>query len=155
VHSLVVNTGDVGPVELTRIECVRLLATNSVGRLCVVEAGCPIALPVNYRLVFADEDDPVIVIRVRSGGVLDQPDTAVGFEIDGTDRITETGWSVLARGTLRDGFVDAAPPWLHYWNPRPWVGSRDQWLYLPVERVTGRQLIVPSAETSVRVSGYL
>jgi uncharacterized protein len=142
-------------VDLDHADCLRLLGTHAVGRLCVIEKGYPVAFPVNYRLVFESDDRPVVVIRARSGGVLDIPGAKVGFQLDGIDPIDETGWSVLARGELRDGLVADAPDWLRYWNPRPWAGLRNQWLYLPVEEVSGRRLLVTATEWAVRVTGYL
>jgi hypothetical protein len=142
-------------VDLGSDECLRLLATHAVGRLCVLEDSYPVAFPVNYRLVYETDSKPVIVVRARAGGVLDVAGSKVGFQIDGHDVIDETGWSVLARGLLRDGLVDDAPQWLRYWNPRPWAGPRDRWLYLPVDSVTGRRLLVTVAEWAIRVTGYL
>jgi uncharacterized protein len=126
----------VAAVDLGRDECLRLLGTNAVGRLCVIEGGYPVAYPVNYRLVYETDENPVVVMRARAGGVLDVAGSKVGFQIDGHDAIGETGWSVLARGVLRDGLVEGAPDWLSHWNPRPWAGQRDQWLYMPVDSVT-------------------
>jgi Pyridoxamine 5'-phosphate oxidase len=142
-------------VDLDRDECLRLLGTHAVGRLCVLEHGYPVAFPVNYRLVYETDGDPVIVVRARSGGVLDVAGSKVSFQIDGHDAVDETGWSVLARGVLRDGLIEGAPQWLRYWNPRPWAGPRDRWLYVRVEGVTGRRLLVAVAEWAIRVTGYL
>jgi uncharacterized protein len=142
-------------VDLGRDECLRVLGTQAIGRLCVVEDGYPVAFPVNYRLVYETNDKPVIVVRARQGGVLDVSGSKVGFQIDGHDALDETGWSVLARGVLCDGLIEGAPQWLRFWNPRPWAGPRDQWLYMPVEEITGRRLLVPVAEFAIRVTGYL
>lgn len=142
-------------VDLDRGECFRLLGSKAVGRICVVENGYPVAFPVNYRLVFEGGDMPVIIIRARSGSVLDVSGTKVGFQLDGIDPIDETGWSVLARGELHDGLVADAPDWLKYWNPRPWVGPRDQWLYMPVSEVSGRSLLVAVTECDPGMTGYL
>lgn len=140
--------------DLTREECLQLLSTHAVGRLCVVEQGYPVAFPVNYRLVFESEKEPVVVLRVRDGGVLDVPGSLVAFQLDETNPLEETGWSVLARGILRDGLVEGAPPWLHYWNPRPWAGPRSQWLYFTIERISGRRLHIDHADAPPS-AGYL
>jgi Pyridoxamine 5'-phosphate oxidase len=149
------SNGAVTAVDVGPDECLKRLATHTVGRLCLVENGYPVAYPVNYRLVFQPDRCPAIVMCVRAGGALDHPGVNVGFEIDGMDHVDETGWSVLARGVLRDGRLAGAPEWLKYWNPQPWTGPRDQWLYLPVEAVTGRQLLASTTSWAVRVTGYL
>jgi hypothetical protein len=150
-----VNDGAVAAVELDRAACLRLLGTHAVGRLCVLENGFPVAFPVNYRLVFQADETPVIVLRVRPDSVLDVAGVNVGFQLDGLDPVDETGWSVLARGVLRDGELDGAPDWLKHWNPHPWVGPRNRWLYLSIDEVSGRQLLVTVAEWAIRITGYL
>jgi Pyridoxamine 5'-phosphate oxidase len=150
-----VNNDAVTTVDLDRVACLRLLGAHAVGRLCVLENGYPVAFPVNYRLVFETDDMPVIVVRVRPGSVLDAAGTKVGLQLDGLDPVDETGWSVLARGVLRDGQIEGAPDWLKYWDPRPWAGPRDQWMYMPVDEVSGRQLLVTVAEWKIRITGYL
>jgi uncharacterized protein len=147
--------GTVTAVALGRDECLQLLGTHTLGRLCVVENGYPVTFPVNFRMVIEVPDTPVIVVRVRAASVLDRPGAAVGFQVDGIDDVHDTGWSVLARGTLHDGEADGSPPWLRFWNPRPWVGPRDRWLYIPVDDVSGRQLVVAVTEWAFRVTGYL
>jgi uncharacterized protein len=152
-------------IDLNRDECVYALGTHDVGRLCVVENGYPVAFPVNYRLVVEpavqDAGTPgaptrfLIVFRTRDGGVLDVPGQPVGFQIDGVDPVSQTGWSVLVRGTLHDGGSDAAPDWLHSWDPHPWTKERESWLYLEVEVISGRQLVQGSAEWAFEIRGYL
>ena len=158
-------------VELSRDECLYALGTHSIGRLCLVIDGTPVAFPVNYRLVVespatSDETENVasqrvndaqfvIVFRAREGGALDHPGTRVGFQIDGTDPVAQTGWSVLARGTLHEGHNEAAPDWLHSWDPHPWTVDRETWLYVLVEQVSGRQLIKAEAEWDFEIRGYL
>jgi hypothetical protein len=133
-------------VNLAPLDCIQLLGTHTVGRLCVVEDGFPVAFPVNYRIVVGADDFLAIVIRVRDGGVLDRPDTKAGFQLDGIDLHVQVGWSVVARGTLHEVEQDDAPPWLHTWNPRPWVNDCDAWLYLDVANLSGRQLLEPNPD---------
>ncbi len=155
-------------VELTREECLYALGTHSIGRLCLVVDGTPLAFPVNYRLVveaaaslvsretqLVRDAAFVLVFRAREGGVLDHPGARVGFQIDGTDPVAQTGWSVLAQGTLHEGHNEAAPEWLHSWDPHPWTGDRETWLYVMVEQVSGRQLIKPEGEWAFEIRGYL
>jgi len=165
-------------VNLTREECVYALGTHDLGRLCRVVDGFPLAFPVNYRMVVEPVADPpteavrnhdiqnhknhrlgqpqlVIVFRVRHGGVLDHPGEPVGFEVDGIDPVSQTGWSVLARGTLHEGQSPNAPTWLHSWDPHPWTEERDTWLYLAVDVLSGRQLVKGATEWAFEIRGYL
>jgi uncharacterized protein len=56
-----------GPVleELSRAECLRLLATVPIGRLSYTRQALPAVEPVNFAL-----DDGAIVIRTDTGGKL-------------------------------------------------------------------------------------
>ena len=136
-------------------ECLGLLSTHQVGRLCVVENGYPVAFPVNYRIVPNVDGGAAIVVRTRMGSVLDQDDTPVGFEIDGVDSQTETGWSVVVRGRLHHADASSTPPWLHSWDPRPWIGPSDSWLYFTPIEITGRRLVASVVEWAVAFGGYL
>src|SRR5215510_8319698 len=79
-------------------ECVRLLASDEVGRLALVDGGAPVVFPVNYRL-----DGEAIVFRTGAGTKLAiGPRGPVAFEVDAFDRPTRTGWSVLATGRLEE-----------------------------------------------------
>lgn len=135
-------------------ECLGLLSTHNVGRLCVMENEFPVAFPVNYRIVPNVDGGGAIVIRTRSGSVLDQDAVPVGFEIDGVDDQTETGWSVVLRGTLHRA-NGTTPPWLHSWDPRPWIGPQDSWLYVTPLEITGRRLVASVIEWAVSFRGYL
>jgi uncharacterized protein len=142
-------------VELDRNECIRLLSSHSLGRLCVVENEYPVAFPVNYRVVVDTMDHVIIVLRARHGSVLDRPKEKVSFQVDGIDPISQTGWSVLARGQLQDALAEEAPGWLQFWNPHPWVGDRFSWLYIETVLLTGRRLVQVADEWALEFEGYL
>lgn len=79
---------------LTREECETHLAGGGVGRLVFLDAGVPVALPVNFRDLDGD-----IVFRTRAGGALAAAaGTIVGFEVDHIDEAMSEGWSVLVSG---------------------------------------------------------
>jgi len=79
---------------LTREECEAHLAGGGVGRLVFLNAGVPLALPVNFRYLDGD-----IVFRTRSGGALAAAvGTIVSFEVDQIDEAMSEGWSVLVSG---------------------------------------------------------
>jgi nitroimidazol reductase NimA-like FMN-containing flavoprotein (pyridoxamine 5'-phosphate oxidase superfamily) len=80
-------------------ECLRLLATQEVGRLAVIEGGYgPLIVPVNYVVDGGD-----IVFLTDSGTKLrGATRSPVAFEVDDLDRCTRSGWSVVARGLARE-----------------------------------------------------
>ncbi len=96
-----------------------------------------------------------VIMRVRRDGSIDQPGSMASFEIDEFDLCQQIGWSVIARGVLHRVDDENAPPWLHEWDPRPWVIERDTWIYLEVTALSGRQLVEPNAAWSFEVRGYL
>ncbi len=142
--------------ELSIPECLSLLSRHTVGRLCIVENDFPVAFPVNYRLADNGQGGAAIVIRTRPGGTLDQEEeTRVGFEVDGIDNATNSGWSVVVRGRLHHEDAPITPVWLRSWDPRPWVRGRDTWLYLTPLVITGRQLAPTVVEWAFAFRGYL
>ncbi len=88
-------------VELTDVdvvdaaECLRLVATRSLGRIGVTVSSLPAILPVRYELV-----DDVVVARLEHGAELAAAahHVIVAFEVDDLDPCTGAGWSVLIRG---------------------------------------------------------
>lgn len=80
--------------DLTRTECLRLLATVSVGRFVFTTAGLPAVLPAGFIL-----DQAVILARVTTTTCLARQDGAVvAFQADDIDPHTHAGWSVTAVG---------------------------------------------------------
>lgn len=121
---------------LDRAECLRRLEADEIGRLAVVEGGSPHILPVNYRM-----DGDAVVFRTAAGTKLDAVGRAPAcFEIDGFDRTTRTGWSVVVTGRLEE--VEAstrAGRRVRDLPVTPWAdGERDHWVRLVGERITGR-----------------
>src|ERR1700722_7629194 len=75
-------------------ECIRLICTETIGRLGVVVAGRPQIYPVNF--VLAGED---IMIRTDEGTKLSASVGApVVFEVDHLDQDARAGWSVVVHG---------------------------------------------------------
>jgi nitroimidazol reductase NimA-like FMN-containing flavoprotein (pyridoxamine 5'-phosphate oxidase superfamily) len=83
---------------LDRAECLRLLATASLGRIGISSGALPVILPVNFRLV-----GDTIVFRTASGTKLDAATrgAVVAFEVDAIDPFEHTGWSVMVTGVAR------------------------------------------------------
>src|SRR5437879_11578415 len=90
------STGAGTLAELSRDECLQLLATQPVGRLAIgIPDAAPLVVPVNFVL-----DGEAIVFRSDQGTKLALLHRSpVAFQVDFVDWIHRTGWSVLARGT--------------------------------------------------------
>lgn len=84
---------------LEREECLRLLASSSLGRLGITMGALPTVLPVNYRLI-GDR----ILFRTSLGTKLDAAthNAVVAFEVDDMDPVWHTGWSVVVTGVARE-----------------------------------------------------
>jgi uncharacterized protein len=123
--------------ELGPEECWTLLRKHGLGRLALIVEGRPEIFPVNYA---AGED--AIVIRTQPGTKLRHgPGRIVAFEIDGYDRSTAVGWSVVVSGPLEE--ITAATDERSRALRRLPIetvapGVRLHWLVLDAERVTGR-----------------
>ena len=83
--------------ELDVAECRELLGTKKVGRVAYCGSDGPEVLPMNY--VVADES---LLFRTSPSSALGhrlRVDVAA-FQVDEVDDYTESGWSVLLRGTV-------------------------------------------------------
>jgi nitroimidazol reductase NimA-like FMN-containing flavoprotein (pyridoxamine 5'-phosphate oxidase superfamily) len=125
---------------LSRDECGQLLEAVAVGRVGVSVDALPVVLPVNYALLDGD-----IVIRTAAGTKLDAAlrGAVVAFEIDNSDAVYHQGWSVLVQGRASEitDPIDVAR--VRRLPLRPWApGTRDHFIRISTERVTGRRLSV-------------
>lgn len=131
--------------QLDRAECLRLLASVSIGRLGLVVDGRPEVLPVTYAV-----DGETVVFRTAEGTVLSQAALqVVAFEADQIDDATHTGWSVLAQGVAQDvsDALDTRSERLRALALVTWApGQRHRWFRLDVHRLTGRRLLVAPGE---------
>ncbi len=120
--------------------CRGLLSDDVIGRLGVVIGRRPVVVPVNY--VFDGES---IVLRTMPGSKIDVGQGPAAFEVDGFDRATKSGWSVLVSGDLAE-VTELDPEWRHVTSlpVEPWAGGeRPAWLRLRPAYITGR--VVPVA----------
>ena len=127
-------------VVLTEGECYRLLAGDTFGRVVFTRRAMPAIVPVNYVLDGRDillRTDP----KSQLGRAIDA--TIVAFEVDGIDRSTHTGWSVVVVGTAHA--LDAADPLqTGTVGPDPWAsGVRTLLVRIAPGVVTGRRLTAP------------
>ena len=135
----------VGSMEdLDEAECLRLLASTTVGRVGFVVQERPIVLPVNYAL-----DGRTLVFRTGEGTVLNKTALQmIAFEVDKIDDETHTGWSVLAQGVAQDvgTAIDARSEQLRRLALVTWAPDRrDRWFRLDADTLTGRRLSVRPA----------
>lgn len=126
--------------DLDEATCWRLLSRAGFGRVGFLDGEEDlVVLPVNAAVVHDR-----IMIRTAEGTSLARAATSggrVAFEADHTDRVAESGWSVLVRGHLRD--VTDAEERRHVddLTVRPWMpGPRDVWLTIDPFEVTGRSI---------------
>jgi len=133
-----------GPVleELSRAECLRLLATASIGRISYTRQALPAVEPVNFGL-----QDGAIVIRTDAGGKLAAATrlAVVAFEADDLDPVLRSGWSVTVIGRCEE-VTDAGDVagldrlGLESWAP----GTRNHFIRIVPGIVTGQRLSRPS-----------
>lgn len=133
--------------ELDHDECLKLLATMSIGRVAiVVDDRGPLVVPVNYTLV-----GEVVVFRSGAGSKLRAlRDTPLSFQVDLIDPSHRTGWSVLIRGIAHE----ATDPRDEPSEADPWApGDKQHWIRVVPTSVTGRRIRLPDVWLDPR--GYL
>jgi nitroimidazol reductase NimA-like FMN-containing flavoprotein (pyridoxamine 5'-phosphate oxidase superfamily) len=123
---------------LDRTDCFELLASTTVGRIAVVDAGHPVIFPVNYAM-----DDEHIVFRTAPGTKFDSTvrGAPVSFEIDWTDTATRAAWSVVVTGWARvvetpDELARAEALDLDPWSDH----DKPHFVAVHPERVSGRRI---------------
>jgi nitroimidazol reductase NimA-like FMN-containing flavoprotein (pyridoxamine 5'-phosphate oxidase superfamily) len=124
---------------IERDECLRLLASDEIGRLAVVAGNTAVVVPVNYAL-----DGETIVFRIDAGTRLDDgPRARASFEVDCFDRERRTGWSVVATGRLEEVTPYDAATFgrVQALSIDSWAGGdKAHWMRLVPDRVTGRRI---------------
>ena len=123
---------------LDLMECRRLLASVSVGRLGYTAATGPRIFPMNFTPV-----RDALFLRTAPDGEVARwaAGQEVCFEVDHVDELLRAGWSVLVTGLLEE----PSPPVIASLDvgdlPAPWPeGFRSVLLELPLTRVTGRRV---------------
>lgn len=141
---------DTRQIELMAWECTELLQTHTVGRLCVIEQGYPIPIPINYR-VDDGKDGLHIVVRTAPRSVLGRYEGLASLEVDDIDLDRRKAWSIIARGVLRrvTGSHDLPDP-----NPLLTEG-RQQWITLTTSAISGRRFDVRRADDGFSVAWQL
>ncbi|MDC0765394.1 pyridoxamine 5'-phosphate oxidase family protein [Streptomyces sp. HD] len=126
--------------ELCRQECLRLLATASVGRIVHTRQALPAVLPVNFCL----DTDTAVVLRTAADSELARAidGVVVAFEADEVDAVAHAGWSVVVTGRATVVTDPAEFGRLARTGPRSWVASPvEVFVRIEPELVTGRELV--------------
>lgn len=120
--------------EAPQWESVTWLESETVGRLCVLDFGYPLAFPINYRLLH-DGDEYQIVFRTDPQSLVGRYEGPASLEVDRIDSARLNAWSVIVRGELRGvvGRVDLPDT-----SPLLTEG-RNRWKVLNVNSISGRR----------------
>jgi hypothetical protein len=115
-------------------ECRELIASEGVGRLCVIDGAYPLAFPVNYRAARRGSVD-TFVFRTSPTTALARCVGPSSLEIDRIDDAGRNAWSIIVRGELRRIIGDHELP-----DPHPLITEgRYQWMVLDVAGISGRR----------------
>ena len=124
-------------MEIDTDECLELASSRSVGRVAYSDQDGPVAVPVNYVL---DGGDVLFRISAHSALAQHLRSGPASFEIDDIDDFTQSGWSVLIRGTARFIEYDRLPEPSE--RPVPWAeGNRTFHVRITPGSITGRRLL--------------
>ncbi len=124
--------------ELSKAECLRLMATEAVGRICYTRQALPAVEPVNFALY-----DSAIVIRTDAGSKLAAATrrAVVAFEADDINPATRSGWSVTAVGQAEEVTDRREIVRLEKLGLESWAGgTREHFVRIVPSLVTGRRL---------------
>jgi uncharacterized protein len=130
--------------DVSRNECLMLLASVPVGRIIYTRRALPAVELVNFALDHGD-----IVIRTDQSGKLAAATrgAVVAFEADQLDLAGQAGWSVTAIGpssevTDPDELARLRAIGLKSWAP----GTRDHFIRISPEMLNGRRLPTDSTQ---------
>ena len=123
--------------EITKSECVELLANHHVGRVAYCDESGPVVLPVNYVM---DQDTVLVQLSPHSTLAKNLLSGAASFEVDDFDDFVQSGWSVLVRGNA--GYVDNADLPEAARGRFAWAeGQRTFHVRITPREITGRRLV--------------
>jgi len=123
---------------LDRVECLRLLALATLGRIGFTSGALPSVLPINFHL-----DRDRILVRTGRGSKLDAAlqNAVVAFEVDDFDPIYHSGWSVAVTGVAREVSDSAELDAAHKLPIARWAPAGDEAvLAISTEFVSGRRI---------------
>jgi uncharacterized protein len=128
--------------EIGRDRCLQMLAAASggVGRIAI-SVSPPMIRPVNYAF---DGPTQSVVFRSAPGSELHEGlgSGTAAFEIDGTDPVERTGWSVIIVGEAAEVTDPAETDRFDGLELEPWApGPRTRWMRIRATSVSGRRII--------------
>jgi len=140
--------------EIDVAECWRLLATQPVGRVAVIDGNYPLVFPVNYAL-----DGKAIVFWTRPGTKLWAIRRSnVTFEVDAFDLWRASGWSVMVKGEAQEMTVEYNPNLVarsKAAGATPWApGARSHVVRIVAESITGRRIRPAEIAPGTDLRGY-
>jgi len=124
--------------QLSREECLMLMASVPVGRIIYTRRALPAVELVNFALDHGD-----IVIRTDRGGKLAAAarGAVVAFEADQVDLAAQSGWSVTAIGPAREVTDPAEIGRLREIGLGSWApGAREYFIRISPQLMNGRYL---------------
>ena|ERR1035438_4108596 len=129
-------------LEMGRDGCVRLLAAASggVGRIALSVSPAMIR-PVNFAF---DDQTQSVVFRSALGSKLREglSSGAAAFEIDGTDPVDRTGWSVIIVGEAEEVTEPAEIERLEDLELETWApGVKTHWVTIRATSASGRRIV--------------
>ena len=133
------------PEQLSRDECLRLMASVSVGRIIYTRRALPAVELVNFALDHGD-----IIVRTDSAGKLAVAiqHSVVAFEVDRLDADQRAGWSITAIGQSREVTDPAEIGQLQKMGLSSWVPRvREHFIRISPEILNGRRLRVSGQPT--------
>jgi nitroimidazol reductase NimA-like FMN-containing flavoprotein (pyridoxamine 5'-phosphate oxidase superfamily) len=138
--------------QLSKDECLQLMASVSVGRIIYTRRALPAVELVNFAFDHGD-----IIIRTQGGGKLAAATqhSVVAFEVDRLDAAQQTGWSVTAIGESQEVTDSGDIARLKAIGLSSWAaGVRDHFIRISPEILNGRRLLAcaPQAPDSPRLA---
>ena len=129
--------------QLSRDECLRLMASVPVGRIIYTRQALPAVELVNFAI---DRGD--IIVRTDHSGKLAAAarGTVVAFETDHLDPACQAGWSVTAIGQSHEVTDAGEISRLEQIGLRSWApGEREHFIRISPVILNGRQLSAATA----------
>ena len=129
-------------MDLTSRECSELLRAVRVGRVAWCTPEGPVVIPVNF--VFHEgavwiRSTPYSALA-RGSALTSDASHRMSFEVDAIDEMTQSGWSVLARGHATWHAVSDLPVGLPDLDPWP-EGARTLVVSIDIIELTGKRLL--------------
>ena len=129
-------------LEIDRDGCMRMLAGASGGFGRVgLSVSPPTIRPVNYAF---DDRTQSVVFRSALGSKLREglSSGTAAFEIDGTDPVDQTGWSVIIVGEAEEVTDPAEIDQLEDFELEPWApGVKTHWVRIRATSASGRRIV--------------